>query len=71
MGQARVSLTAVSEWLLLQRSRLRSPPMEAGLVTLAKIVGTLVFSMSVVPLLFLLVGGGERSEPEEDFDSIR
>ena len=45
--------------------------MEAGLVTLAKIVGTLVVSMSVVPLLFLFLGRGERSEPKEDFDSIR
>jgi len=45
--------------------------MEAGLVSLAKIVGTLVFSMSVVPLLFLFLGRGDRSEPEVDFDSIR
>jgi hypothetical protein len=45
--------------------------MEPGLVSLVKIVGTLVFSMSVVPLLFLLFGGGERAEPKEDFDSIR
>ncbi len=45
--------------------------MEHGLVSLAKIVGTLVVSMSIVPLLFLFLGRGERSEPEEDFDSIR
>lgn len=45
--------------------------MEVGLVSLAKIVGTLVFSMSVVPLLFLFLGRGERAEPTEDFDSIR
>jgi len=45
--------------------------MEHGLVTLAKIIGTLVGSMSVVPLLFLFMGRGDRSEPKEDFDSIR
>ncbi len=45
--------------------------MEVGLVTLAKIVGTLVGSISVIPLLFLLLGHGERSEPEKNFDSIR
>jgi len=44
---------------------------EYGLFTLAKIVTTLVVSMSVVPMLFLLLGKGERSEPKEDFDSIR
>jgi hypothetical protein len=45
--------------------------MEVGLVSLAKIVGTLVVSMSVVPLLFLFLGRGDRSEPKENFDSIR
>jgi len=45
--------------------------MEVGLVTLAKIVGTLVVSMSVVPLLFLFLGRGERAEPADDYDSIR
>ena len=44
---------------------------EHGLLTLAKIVTTLVVSMSVVPMLFLLLGKGDRSEPKEDFDSIR
>lgn len=44
---------------------------EYGLLTLAKIVTTLVVSMSVVPMLFLLLGKGERAEPKEDFDSIR
>ena len=48
-----------------------SSGMEPGLVSLVKIVCTLVFSMSVVPMLFLLLGGGERAEPKEDFDSIR
>jgi hypothetical protein len=45
--------------------------MEDGLVTLAKIIVTLVVSMSVVPLMFLFLGRGERSEPTKDFDSIR
>lgn len=44
---------------------------EAGLVSLVKIVATLVISMSVVPMLFLLLGKGERAEPKDDFDSIR
>ena len=45
--------------------------MEAGFVSLAKIVGTLVISISVIPLMFLFLGRGDRSEPKEDFDSIR
>jgi hypothetical protein len=44
------------------------PTMEAGLVTLAKIVCTLVGAMSLVPLMFLILGGGDRSEPKETFD---
>jgi len=36
---------------------------EPGLVTLAKIVGTLLFAMSVVPFLFLLAPG-DRTEPD-------
>jgi len=36
---------------------------EPGIVTLAKIVGTLLFAMGVVPFLFLLAPG-DRSEPE-------
>jgi hypothetical protein len=39
--------------------------MEAGLVTLAKIVGTLLFSMGLVPLVFLLAPG-DRSEPKDE-----
>jgi len=39
--------------------------MEAGLVTLAKIVGTLLFSMGLVPLVFLLAPG-DKSEPHDD-----
>jgi hypothetical protein len=36
---------------------------EHGLVTLIKIVGTLVAGISIVPLLFLLTKG-ERGEPK-------
>jgi hypothetical protein len=39
--------------------------MELGLVTLAKIVGTLLFSMGLVPLVFLLAPG-DRSEPKDE-----
>ena len=39
--------------------------MEAGLVTLAKIVGTLLFSMGLIPLVFLLAPG-DRTEPRDD-----
>lgn len=39
--------------------------MEPGLVTLAKIVGTLVFAMGVIPLLFLFAPG-DRSEPHDE-----
>jgi hypothetical protein len=41
----------------------RAAMVEPGLVTLAKIVGTLLFAMSVVPFLFLLAPG-DRTEPE-------
>ncbi len=40
---------------------------EPGLVTLLKIVGTLLGAMSVVPILFLLAPGA-RKEPGESFD---
>jgi len=40
-------------------------PMEAGLVTLAKIVGTLLFAMGLVPWVFLLAPG-DKSEPSDD-----
>ena len=36
---------------------------EPGFVTLAKIVGTLLFGMGVIPFLFLLAPG-DRKEPE-------
>lgn len=42
--------------------------MEPGLVTLAKIVGTLLAGMGIIPLLFLL-SPGERGEPEDRLDS--
>ena len=41
--------------------------MEPGLVTLAKIVGTLVIAIGTIPLIFLLMPGSDRSEPEDDF----
>jgi hypothetical protein len=37
---------------------------EPGLLTLLKIVGTLVASIAAIPLLFLLAPG-DRSEPED------
>jgi hypothetical protein len=40
-------------------------PMEPGLVTLAKIVGTLLFAMSVIPIIFLLAPG-DRTEPKDE-----
>ncbi|HEX3855371.1 MAG TPA: hypothetical protein VHW01_30620 [Polyangiaceae bacterium] len=40
---------------------------EPGLVTLVKIVGTLLGAMSVVPFLFLFAPG-DRKEPNETFD---
>ncbi len=39
--------------------------MEPGLVTLAKIIGTLVFAMGVIPLVFLF-SPGDTSEPHDD-----
>ncbi len=42
--------------------------MEPGLVTLAKIVGTLLFGMGVIPILFLM-SGGDMTEPEDRLDS--
>lgn len=40
---------------------------EPGLVTLFKIVGTLLGAMSVIPFLFLLAPG-DRTEPSDTFD---
>lgn len=42
--------------------------MEPGLVTLAKIIGTLLTGISVIPLLFLF-SSGDHSEPEDRLDS--
>jgi hypothetical protein len=42
--------------------------MEPGLVTLAKIVGTLLAAIGIVPLLFLLAPG-DKSEPTDRLDS--
>jgi hypothetical protein len=39
--------------------------MEPGLVTLAKIIGTLLVGIGAIPLLFLLAPG-DRKEPEEE-----
>jgi len=39
--------------------------MEPGLVTLAKIVGTLLLSIGLIPIVFLLWPSGDRSEPTE------
>jgi hypothetical protein len=36
--------------------------LEPGLVTLVKIVGTLVISIGIIPFVFLMVEG-DRSEP--------
>jgi hypothetical protein len=41
------------------------PLMEPGLVTLAKIVGTLLFAMGLVPFIFLL-SPGDDGEPSFD-----
>ncbi|MEO7038338.1 MAG: hypothetical protein ABI548_30490 [Polyangiaceae bacterium] len=40
---------------------------EPGLVTLVKIVGTLLVCMSIVPFLFLFAPG-DRTEPKDTFD---
>jgi len=40
--------------------------MEPGLLTLAKIVGTLVISISAIPLVFLMLPGADTREPDGD-----
>lgn len=42
--------------------------MEPGLVTLAKIIGTLLLAMGTIPALFLLAPG-DRTEPTDRLDS--
>ena len=42
---------------------------EAGLITLAKIVATLVIPMATIPVMFLLSPGGDTREPEDVFDT--
>jgi hypothetical protein len=44
------------------------PGVEPGLLTLAKIIGTLLTGISIIPLLFLF-SGGDLSEPEDRLDS--
>ena len=53
-----------------ERGYCGDPMVEPGLVTLAKIVGTLLLAMGVIPFLFLLSPGGDRSEPKENFDDL-
>jgi hypothetical protein len=43
---------------------------EPGLVTLAKIVGTLLLAMGIIPFMFLLSKGGDKSEPKDNFDDL-
>lgn len=43
---------------------------EPGLVTLTKIVGTLLLAMGIIPFLFLLSPGGDKSEPRDNFDDL-
>ena len=52
------------------RSYRGDPMVEPGLVTLAKIVGTILLAMGVIPFLFLLSPGGDKSEPKENFDDL-
>jgi hypothetical protein len=42
--------------------------MEPGLVTLAKIIGTMLLAMGSIPLLFLL-SPGDETEPTDRLDS--
>ncbi len=54
----------------LERGYRGAVMVEPGLVTLAKIVGTLLLAMGVIPFLFLLSPGGDKSEPKENFDDL-
>lgn len=42
---------------------------EEGLITLVKIVTTIIIPMASIPVLFLLAPGGDTSEPEDFFDT--
>lgn len=42
---------------------------EEGLVTLAKILATLIIPMGVIPVLFLLAPGGDTKEPTDVFNT--
>jgi len=46
------------------------PMVEPGLITLTKIVGTLLLAMGIIPFLFLLSPGGDKSEPKDNFDDL-
>ena len=54
----------------VERGYRGDPMVEPGLVTLAKIVGTLLLAMGVIPFLFLLSPGGDKSEPKDNFDDL-
>jgi hypothetical protein len=41
---------------------------EPGLITLAKIIGTMLLAMGTIPVLFLLAPGDD-SEPQDRLDS--
>ena len=43
---------------------------ESGLVTLTKIVGTLLLAMGIIPFMFLLSKDGDKSEPKDNFDDV-
>ena len=47
-----------------------APMVEPGLVTLAKIVGTLLLAMGIIPFMFLLSPGGDKAEPKDNFDDL-
>ena len=42
-----------------------SAAMEPGLLTLAKIVGTLLVAIGLIPLVFLMWPSGSREEPKD------
>jgi hypothetical protein len=52
---------------LAPRAGIVAAMVEPGLLTLAKIVGTLLAAIGIVPLVFLMAPG-DRSEPKDTFD---